>query len=418
MWRRLLAAWERYWFTPASLTAFGVSRIALVGITLYLNRGNRLLRVALVPAALWQPVPLLAALGVGQPDLATVKRFAWLLLGASVAAGLGVFTRTALLLLFGLMALQEGMLNSFGKVSHATIPLVYALLFFALGPSGRAFSLGAIWRRARAAGRAPSPPADRMSGDARWPLDLVFFELAAFYLLAGLTKVRTSGFQWADGWSLQYFLLFKGTPGGMWLAQHFWLCVVFSWTVLAFELGAMAGMVRRLRPFVLAGIACFHVATTYFMNVSFWPVSVLCLLFVPWNRLGTALARVSGLADRRLEVLNDGGCALCRRTLSVIRDLDLAGTVRSIDISVESPPTQLRAIDAHSRCQSMHVVDDRGRVTAGFDAFRRLAWVLPAAWPILPVLYLPGVAPVARRAYAFVAARRPIGNCVLHAPAP
>jgi hypothetical protein len=59
MWRRLLTAWQRYWFTPASLTALGVSRIALVGIVLYLHQGNRLLRAALVPAALWQPVPLL-----------------------------------------------------------------------------------------------------------------------------------------------------------------------------------------------------------------------------------------------------------------------------------------------------------------------------------------------------------------------
>ncbi len=65
----------------------------------------------------------------------------------------------------------------------------------------------------------------------------------------------------------------------------------------------------------------------------------------------------------------------------------------------------------------MQVVDTQGRVTAGFDAFRRLAWVLPAAWPVLPMLYLPGVAPAARRAYAFVAARRRIRRCMLHAPA-
>jgi hypothetical protein len=182
----------------------GVSRIALVGIVLYLNVGNRLLRVALVPAPLWQPMPRLAALGVGQPDLVTVGRFAWLLLAVLVAAGLGVFTRTALLLAFGLMALEEAMLKSF----------------------------------------------------------------------------------------------------------------------------------------------------------------------------------------------------------------------RVIDFSVESPPTHLPAIDARSRCQSMHLVDGRGRVTAGSDAFRRLAWVLPAAWPILPMLYLPGVAPVARRAYAFVAARRRVDQCMLHAQAP
>ena len=38
---RLIAAWRRYWFTPASLTDPGVSRIALVAIILYLNGSSR-----------------------------------------------------------------------------------------------------------------------------------------------------------------------------------------------------------------------------------------------------------------------------------------------------------------------------------------------------------------------------------------
>lgn len=411
---QLLAAWRRYWFTPASLTALGASRIALVGIVLYLNHGDRLLHVALVPAAHWQPVPALAMLGVGQPDVAAVQRLSWVLRTALVAAGVGVLTRGALLLTFGLMVVQEAMLNSFGKVSHATIPLLYALLFFAVAPAGEVFSLGAMWRRMRAAGRSavlPPPPA-RTSPYARWPLDLLFFELASFYLLAGLTKLRTSGLKWADGWTLQYFLLVKGTPGGLWLATHFSLCVLFSCMVLVLELGAMAGMVRRLRPYVLAGIVCFHAATTYFMNVSFWPVSVLCILFVPWDRLGRVLVRVSGLAHHRLDVLYDGRCALCRRTLSVIRDLDLGHVTRPVDIAVGHSP------EAVHRCEGVRVLDGHGCSSGGFDACRRLAWLLPAAWPLLPLLYVPGVMPVGRRAYAWVAARQRARTSALHVPTP
>ena len=58
----------------------------------------------------------------------------------------------------GLELLLEAFLNSLGKVTHATLPLLYALAFFALAPCDQAVSLGAMWRRARrAANRSDGP---------------------------------------------------------------------------------------------------------------------------------------------------------------------------------------------------------------------------------------------------------------------
>jgi hypothetical protein len=63
----------------------------------------------------------------------------------------------------------------------------------------------------------------------------------------------------------------------------------------------------------------------------------------------------------------------------------------------------------------MHVVTDRGGVSAGFDAYRSVAWVLPLGWLALPFLYLPGMAAIGRRLYRFVASRRSTAACT-HVP--
>jgi hypothetical protein len=193
--------------------------------------------------------------------------------------------------------LQETYLNCLGKVTHGTIPLLCALLFFALSPCGRAFSLDALLARLRARVAGVSPPAAlATSTDAGWPLELLLVELAAFYFQAGYAKVAAAGLGWADGYTLQYYLLGKGMPAGEWLAEHLWLCRALSAAVLVFELGfPLAIVVRRLRaPFLVGGFA-FHLGTTAFMNVTFWPVWALYPLFVPWTSLA---ARAAGSADR------------------------------------------------------------------------------------------------------------------------
>jgi predicted DCC family thiol-disulfide oxidoreductase YuxK len=398
--RRIIGVWRRYWFTPASLTDLGVSRIVLVAIILYLNGTSRYLRVATVDPAFWSPVALLQLLGIGQPSVAAIQWLTWGANALLVAAGLGLATRPALLAAFPLLLVLEAMGNSVGKVTHAGIPVIYAVLFFGLAPSGRGFSVESMWHRARAAGRAGlwSPRSSRMSAMARWPLDLLFVELAAFYFFAGVSKLRDAGPAWMDGYTLQYHLLFKGTAPGAWLAGHLGLCAFLSVLVMVFELGAPLGMVRRLRPAVLGGGLFFHLGTTYFLGISFWPVAALYALFVPWSRLGRALAHSTGVVRRRLDVFYDGGCARCRGLVSLVSDLDLADTARFVDIAAGT--TNYQTGRRPTACTGIHVVDSRGTTAAGFDAFRRLAWTLPAAWPTLPLLYVPGAAGLGRQLYA------------------
>jgi predicted DCC family thiol-disulfide oxidoreductase YuxK len=124
-----------------------------------------------------------------------------------------------------------------------------------------------------------------------------------------------------------------------------------------------------------------------------------------------------------LQVLYDGGCGLCRRSRRALERLDRAGRLRFVDVH---DPAEARRLFPQLRWEDlmdqMHVVDPAGRVTRGFYAFRTLASVLPALWPVWPLLHLPPVPLVGRRVYRWVARTRgrscPDGACPLHGGAP
>ena len=279
---RAIVAWRRYWFAPAPLVDLGVSRIVLAVILVILLGRTRYLPLAWTSAELFTPVGPLRWLGLGKPDAATLSWMANASLALLAAIALGVWTRIALVLFLALFLYQEACINSLGKITHGTLPLLYAVAFFALAPCDRAATLPRLWRRRR--GEVVEPAGT--SEYARWPLQLLFIELASFYGSAGVTKLRRAGLAWADGYTLQFHLLTKDTAAGVWVAQHLWLCAALSALVLVLELAFPLGIVfRRLRPLLLCGGALFHLGTTVLMNVTFWPVVATYLLFVPWHRL-------------------------------------------------------------------------------------------------------------------------------------
>lgn len=283
-WRR----WQTFWFAPAPLADLAIARVLLCAIVLRLHGNVRVLGVGLVSVEHWKPLPWIEALGFSRPP--TVLELVWWGRATRIAlacAALGLLTNLSMLAVLVLQLAQEAFLNCFGKTNHATIPLLWALLFFSLAPCGRVLSIDALlrrgWRRVRAA--SADPPASR-SPCARWPFELLFVELAAYYFLAGFAKLRESGILWADGATLQYYLLEKATPAGLWLAEHVWLCIALSAMVLAFELSWPLGVVlRRLRPVLLLAGLAFHWGTIVFLRISFWPVWALYALFVPWTGL-------------------------------------------------------------------------------------------------------------------------------------
>jgi hypothetical protein len=63
-------------------------------------------------------------------------------------------------------------------------------------------------------------------------------------------------------------------------------------------------------------------------------------------------------------------------------------------------------LDAEACLRDMHVLTANGAIYAGYDGYRSLAWVLPALWPLIPLLYLPPVRWIGWKMYRRVADNR------------
>jgi predicted DCC family thiol-disulfide oxidoreductase YuxK len=114
-------------------------------------------------------------------------------------------------------------------------------------------------------------------------------------------------------------------------------------------------------------------------------------------------------------VVYDGGCGLCSRSAAVLSRVDWLKKLSFADVTADwerlcrDHPTLSR----DACLAEMHVVTGSGRIVAGFDGCRALAAVLPLGWLFLPFLHFPGVAPVGRRLYRALAARRKTTTCMV-----
>jgi predicted DCC family thiol-disulfide oxidoreductase YuxK len=120
---------------------------------------------------------------------------------------------------------------------------------------------------------------------------------------------------------------------------------------------------------------------------------------------GRAVAPDHVLMPDRL-VLYESGCTVCARAAAVLTRLDSFGRLRFGELKVEWPRLcALSAPNAVERVAILHAMVDMPAVS-GFEAYRSVARVLPIAWPILPILYLPGVQWLGRRADRRIASHR------------
>lgn len=124
------------------------------------------------------------------------------------------------------------------------------------------------------------------------------------------------------------------------------------------------------------------------------------------------VSAVSGNAGaprgRRAVVLYDGRCALCLRSLAILRRLDWLHRLRFADArDLPQVPQREPPLKPDRLLEEMHLITpDGSRVYTGFRAFRWIAGRLPPLWPLAPLLFLPGAATLGQRLYLWVARNR------------
>jgi predicted DCC family thiol-disulfide oxidoreductase YuxK len=416
----LLGRWEAYWLEPAPLVNLAAARILFLALFIWwywIQRGDEL--VGYEGTDVYAPILITrlihGLLGLPNPGPAAQQALFLGLLALALAGLVGWKTKAATLgaaLLYTYLKAEQ--YSHGGYVHHPDAITAICLWVLALSPSGGALSVDDLLRRARRAARTGTLAAHadtRLHPYAGWPLRLVPLLLALIYLYAGLCKLWVGkGLAWANGTTLQFYMVQDGTELAMRLAQHPALVQLLSILIWLFELTFWIILVVPALVWLYAiGGVLFHVGSLVVQGIDFTAFLFAYVFLFDYRRIA---ARVAPPLRERLgpgpAVVYDGACPLCLRSMAALGYLDWFGRLRGFDLEDwDRVERSLPGLDRDACVREMHVVDPAsGRVTAGFDAFRRLCRTLPPLWPLLPVLHLPGAGAAGSAAYRWVASRR------------
>ena len=312
---RIWRLWEEYWFRPAPLFDLGFVRLIAVGFQLHHLATIRPRAVfgqlSALPEFLYAPLVIIRALtlpfGWGyRPPEDVIMAAYWLTLAIGVLAFVGYRTTLSLLLFTAGSVFLQAFEYSFQEVHHAEAIVIIALAMLALSPAGGALAVDDLLRRLRQVDRGVRVPPDPMSGEsrfARWPLLLVRWMFALIYLSAGFHKLAASGFDWMNGWTLQYYMLqdairwggnISGVgsghapePGvGVWIGQYHTIALLASWASILFETTFWVVLILpRLAPLFLSIGAGFHLGIYIIQRAPFLSFVWLYAVFVPWSEV-------------------------------------------------------------------------------------------------------------------------------------
>lgn len=441
---RRMTAWKTYWFRPALLAHLAICRIVCVAAQLLLliqrdvYNHNRLLELSKLPESLYHPLPVLRVL---------VEPFGWhsplsfeillavygITLAAGVLALVGFKTNLSLLLFALGNILMQAFSYSFGDFHHAEALMIITLSLLALSPAGRVLSLDDLRRRVRRNHKLQRleivNKIAKKSVFAGWPLLVVRYLFGLIYLDAAVQKLIKAGLDWMNGYTVQFYLVTNGIRRGsdlaLWLTQYHTLASLLSWVTILFE-GTFFLVIffpRLAWVYIPLGVA-LHAGMCLTELACFYQFVALYTVFIPWVPLFQDLSERLGFLRpaTKPEILFDGSCPLCIRSMTVVRYFDWFDRLRLADLETRWPSLAANypEIAVEDCRREMHLLLSDGSVRTGFFAFRKILWNLPLLWPLSPMLYLPGASTLGPMLYRWIAGRRlrlqscRVGTCSSH----
>ena len=119
---------------------------------------------------------------------------------------------------------------------------------------------------------------------------------------------------------------------------------------------------------------------------------------------------LSAARARRLTVLYDDDCGLCRWTVVQLRSLDRHGRLEFVPLQHAAAhperPDLARLAQTHQLADSIHVARPDGRVRRGGGAMLELLDALPGGWLLRPWAAIPGVEAALDGVYQLLARNR------------
>ena len=316
------------------------------------------------------------------------------LIVTSIMGIIGLFSRTsALLSLFGAFYVL-GVPEFYGTVEHYH-HLIWFLAILAVSRSGDALSVDAI-RKASKREQQGLPALPAASVIYSLPLRFVCILIGAIYFFPGFWKVRITGLDWAFTDNLRYVMYARWIDLDGWtpffrIDLHPFLYKSMALATLVFELSfILLVFFPRLRPLIaLVGFG-FHLGCGHFMGILFLDLWFCYVALLDVNKWLGILGRKLFLQE--LTVFYDSRCNLCRRTISLVRVLDVFGRLTFVN-ALYAADVDLRRfspLDPAALLPGIHTISGN-QTLAGFQSFRALAARVPFLWPIVPILRIPFV---------------------------
>ncbi|MGD8863873.1 MAG: hypothetical protein PVI30_27915, partial [Myxococcales bacterium] len=215
-------ALDRYWFAPAPAARLSALRLLIGAFCFFylIARGHVMADFSGMDPARFEPVGTAVLLpGPLPPALEWTQFGACLLLSVAFALGLRHrITGPAFALLFLWVTSYR---NSWGMIFHTDNLTVMHALVVGLSPAA-----ADCWSLDRPGG------SDAEGARYGWPIRLMCAVTVVVYVIAGLAKLRNSGWDWAEGEILRNYIAYDGarkaalgsihSPLGAWLVQHAW----------------------------------------------------------------------------------------------------------------------------------------------------------------------------------------------------
>ncbi len=118
--------------------------------------------------------------------------------------------------------------------------------------------------------------------------------------------------------------------------------------------------------------------------------------------------------SRELVVVYDGDCALCTRLSHRLRRWDRASSLEILPSTAAGVRERFPGITAHDYQRALQVVGRDGRRWQGASAVEEILRVLPKGRWVAWIFHVPGMRPLAERAYAWIARNRHRLGCGTH----
>lgn len=290
--------WNNYWFREESLVDLSAVRIivcavALFHTSIFHDYHSYLLERANLPAEFFHPTfpfkLLHAPFGWGygpdnvwafRPDGTFVQAIYWIMVLSGITALLGFFTRISMILLAVSFSYVQSYIYSYGDFHHPEAALAIMLFALALSPSGKMLSIDA-WRKGSG---------ETYSTFAGWPLKAMMWFFVLMYWSAVWSKLSDGGLDWANGFTLQYYLARDGLRWGgelaVWLSQFHYLILVGQIGVLIFQATFFLAVIfPKLRILYVPAGLFLHIFIYVTLQAPFFTWIALYAVFIPWSKI-------------------------------------------------------------------------------------------------------------------------------------